>query len=49
MLKIDQICEVKTCLPLHMTIPIANITTILDEEGFKLAKEGDDRWYVFSG
>lgn len=30
-------------------IPIANITTFLDEEGWKLEKEGDDRWYVFSG
>ena len=30
-------------------IPIANITTFLDEEGWKLEQEGDDRWYVFCG
>ena len=30
-------------------IPIANITTFLDEEGWNLEQEGDDRWYVFSG
>ena len=30
-------------------IPIANITTFLDDEGWKLQEEGDERWYVFSG
>lgn len=30
-------------------IPIANITTFLDEEGWNLEQEGDNRWYVFSG
>lgn len=30
-------------------IPIANITTFLDTQGWKLEEEVNDRWYVFTG
>ena len=30
-------------------IPIGNITTFLDEEGWKLESERGDRWHVYSG